>query len=339
MPVVAKRQETPQFAEIAQGLKDSQRAELEAVNEVILAHLGSSVELIPQVARHLIGAGGKRLRPLLCLASAAICGRPEERARLLAGAVELIHAATLLHDDVVDDSALRRGLSTANVVFGNKESVLVGDFLFARAFELMVKTGELRVLEILSRASCTISEGEVLQLSTQGEIATREETYIEVIDAKTAALFGAATEAGAIVGGGSAAEVEAFAAFGRHFGLAYQLVDDAIDYAGDASETGKTAGDDFREGKMTLPVILAYRAAARDEERDFWERTIGRREQSATDFEQAVALIRRHRGVERTLEMANQHAARAAEALAVFPHSALRGLLEDLALSSPVRRI
>lgn len=325
------------FAEVAADLKSLQQDALEEVNEVILAHLDSSVTLIPEVARHLIRAGGKRLRPLVTLAAADLCGARDQGPKLLAGAVELIHAATLLHDDVVDDSALRRGLETANVVFGNKESVLVGDFLFARAFELMVKTGNLDVLDILSRASCTIAEGEVLQLTTQADVATSHATYLKVIEAKTAALFAAASHAGAVVAGAPANVAEGMRRFGLHFGIAYQLVDDALDYEGDAAGLGKSAGDDFREGKMTLPVILGLGAARDDTERAFWERTIGDRRQTPGDFETAQRLLARDGLIDRCLAEARSHAHRAASALSVVADTPLRRTLEDLALSSAAR--
>lgn len=338
MAVAAEMRRPLGFSEVAARLKQDQRDELEAVNKVILEHLASSVPLIPQVAEHLIGAGGKRLRPLLTLASAALCEGDEQSPRLLAGAVELIHVATLLHDDVVDDSELRRGLKTANVVFGNKESVLVGDFLFARAFELMVKTGSLRVLDILSRASCTISEGEVLQLETQANTNTLRETYIQVVSAKTAALFAAATQAGAVVAHGGDEKIEAMYQYGLNFGIAYQLVDDALDYASTDDVIGKTAGDDFREGKMTLPVILAIEAARNDDERTFWERTISTRQQEPGDFAKACAFMARDGLIETALNEARTYADKAADALSIFAPSTTRETLEDLAISSALRR-
>ena len=338
MALVAEMPAPARFSDVAERLKAMQADELSATNDVIVDHLSSDVELIPQVARHLISAGGKRLRPLVTLAAANLCGLTGEAPRCLAGAVELIHAATLLHDDVVDDSALRRGLETANVVFGNKESVLVGDFLFARAFALMVKTGSLHVLDILSQASCTIAEGEVLQLTTEAALETTHTTYINVIKAKTAALFEAAARSGAVVAGGSDEEIEALTAFGLNFGITYQLVDDTLDYAGKAGDIGKSAGDDFREGKMTLPVIQALKLARDDDEREFWTRTIGRREQAAGDFEHAQRLIARDSLIDRCLEEAQDYAATAADALSVLPDTPLRQTLEDLALSSAGRR-
>ena len=327
----------PSFRDAAARLKAGQRAALDEASDVIVANLGSSVPLIPEVARHLIGAGGKRLRPLLTLAAAEACGYEGEGDRLLAAAVELIHAATLLHDDVVDDSALRRGLSTANVVFGNKESVLVGDFLFARAFELMVRTGSMRVLGILSAASCTISEGEVLQLETQGNLATTEAMYEAVVRAKTAALFSAATRSGAALAEAPGRVEAALTEYGERYGLAYQVVDDALDYEGEEAGLGKRAGDDFREGKVTLPVILAVREARTAEEEAFWRRCIESRDQREGDLARARSLIARDGLIERSLAVARGHAEAAAEALSALPATPLRDTLEALALSSVVR--
>ena len=335
----AERSDRPllSFRDAAARLKAQRQAALDETSEVIVDHLASSVALIPEVARHLIGAGGKRLRPLLTLASAEACGYGGDGDKMLAAAVELIHAATLLHDDVVDDSGLRRGLATANVVFGNKESVLVGDFLFARAFELMVKTGSMDVLGILSAASCTISEGEVLQLETQGNLATTEAMYEAVVRAKTAALFSAATRSGAALAGASPKTEAALTEYGDRFGIAYQIVDDALDYEGEDDATGKRAGDDFREGKVTLPVILARRAARTPEEAAFWTRTIEARDQRDGDFARAQSLMARDGLVDRALAVARSHAAAAADALGALPPTPLRDTLEALALSSVVR--
>ncbi|MEM7739285.1 MAG: polyprenyl synthetase family protein [Pseudomonadota bacterium] len=323
------------FPDAAAQLMVALKSELDATNEVILAHLGSDVPLIPEVARHLIGAGGKRLRPLLTLASATIVGASGENARYLAAAVELIHAATLLHDDVVDDSALRRGFKTANVVFGNKEAVLVGDFLFARAFELMVKTGQLSVLEILSRASCTISEGEVLQLETQGNIEATASMHMDVVRAKTATLFEAAARAGALAIGPSP-HADALASFGLHFGIAYQLVDDALDYGAGASEIGKTVGDDFRERKMTMPVILAFNAARDDDERAFWKKAFDK-SASPADFDEARRLLERDDVPAKALSHAQDFAVRAATDLNSLPAHPLTENLRALTLASAQR--
>lgn len=315
-------------------------ADLAACNRVIVERMQSPVALIPQLAAHLVAAGGKRLRPLLTIACARMCGYPPspegERHVRLAACVEFIHTATLLHDDVVDESHLRRGLATANAVFGNKASVLVGDFLFARAFQLMVDDGSLAVLDILSRASATIAEGEVLQLVTQNDLATGEERYLEVIAGKTAALFAAACEVGAVVAGRSAEQQRALAGFGHEIGMAFQLVDDALDYAADQAVLGKTVGDDFREGKITLPVLLAYRAGG-EAERRFWQRTLGESEQGADDFAHALALMERYNAIAATLAQARDFTARAVARLALFPETRLAGLLAWVAHEAVTR--
>ena len=305
-------------------------ADLAACNRTIVARMDSPVTLIPQLAAHIVAAGGKRLRPLLTLAAARLCGYAGERHVKLAACVEFIHTATLLHDDVVDESVLRRGLASANAVFGNQASVLVGDFLFARAFQLMVEDGSLVVLAILSRAAATIAEGEVLQLVTQNDLSTSEERYLEVIRGKTAALFSAACEVGAVVAERPAGEAAALAEFGMNLGVAFQLVDDALDYAADQAVLGKTVGDDFREGKITLPVLVAYQAGSAAD-RDFWRRTIEASEQSAADLDRALALMERCGAIRATLERAHGFAAAAKTALGVFPDNALRRALMDVA--------
>ena len=305
-------------------------ADLAACNRTIVARMDSPVTLIPQLAAHIVAAGGKRLRPLLTLAAARLCGYGGERHVKLAACVEFIHTATLLHDDVVDESVLRRGLASANAVFGNQASVLVGDFLFARAFQLMVEDGSLVVLAILSRAAATIAEGEVLQLVTQNDLSTSEERYLEVIRGKTAALFSAACEVGAVVAERPAGEAAALAAYGMNLGVAFQLVDDALDYAADQAVLGKTVGDDFREGKITLPVLVAYQAGSAAD-RDFWRRTIEASEQSAADLDRALGLMERCGAISATLERAHGFAAAAKTALGVFPDNALRRALMDVA--------
>jgi octaprenyl-diphosphate synthase len=304
--------------------------DLAACNRAIVARMESRVGLIPQLAAHIVAAGGKRIRPLLTLAAARMCGYPGAagggRHVHLAACVEFIHTATLLHDDVVDESLLRRGLASANAVFGNKASVLVGDFLFARAFQLMVEDGSLAVLAILSRAAATIAEGEVLQLVTQNDLATSEARYLEVVQGKTAALFSAACQVGAVVAGRPAADEAALARFGVNLGTAFQLVDDALDYAADQATLGKTVGDDFREGKITLPVLVAYRAGD-PAEQAFWTRTIARSEQTERDLEQAVGLMRRHDAIGVTLRRAEDFARAAQAELRRFPDSGYaRGL-------------
>jgi octaprenyl-diphosphate synthase len=303
--------------------------DMAAVNALILARMQSPVELIPQLAGHLIAAGGKRLRPMLTVASARLCGYEGTRHHRLATAVEFIHTATLLHDDVVDESDLRRGLATANAVWGNKPSVLVGDFLFARAFELMVADGSLRVLEILSRASAIITEGEVMQLVTANDVATSEGAYLEVIKSKTAALFAAACRIGAVIAERPRAEEEALDEYGRNLGIVYQLVDDALDYAADQAKLGKTVGDDFREGKITLPTILAY-LRGEEEERAFWRRTLEELRQEPQDLDRAIQLMRRHGALEDTISRARHYGAMARDALGVFADGREKRALTDV---------
>jgi len=268
------------------------RDDLQRVNQIVLAYMDSPVALIPQLAGHIIAAGGKRLRPMLTLASARLCGYEGDRHLGLAAAVEFIHTATLLHDDVVDDSDLRRGRATANAVWGNQASVLVGDFLFSRAFQLMVADGSLRVLEVLSNASAVIAEGEVQQLMTNNNIGTTEVDYLSVVSAKTAVLFAAACQVGAVVAGRPREEEQALEAYGRNFGIAFQLVDDILDYSAEEANLGKSVGDDFREGKMTLPAVLAYERAD-EAERDFLRRCLEELEQSEEDLKRAIAIMDR----------------------------------------------
>ncbi|MEO9189034.1 MAG: polyprenyl synthetase family protein [Acetobacteraceae bacterium] len=308
--------------------------DMAATNRLIVRRMDSPVALIPQLAAHLVAAGGKRLRPLLTLAAARLCGYPGsdggDRHVALAACVEFIHTATLLHDDVVDESQLRRGLASANAVFGNKASVLVGDFLFARAFQIMVADGSLRVLDILSRAAATIAEGEVLQLATQNDLSTSEAKYLEVVRGKTAALFAAACQVGAVLADRPAAEEAALARYGMGLGIAFQLVDDALDYAADQARLGKTVGDDFREGKITLPVLAAY-AAGDAAERAFWRRTIETCEQTDADLEEALTLMARHGAIRVTLDRAASFARGAQGALESFPDSRLRTTLREVA--------
>jgi octaprenyl-diphosphate synthase len=300
--------------------------DLGAVNQIILSRMQSPVVLIPELAGHLIAGGGKRLRPMLTLACAHALSYAGDRHHKLAASVEFIHTATLLHDDVVDASGLRRGRKTAN--WGNQPSVLVGDFLFSRAFELMVEDGSLRVLKILSQASSVIAQGEVQQLTTAHDLGTTEDKYLEVITSKTAVLFAAACQIAAVVAEREAAIEERLETYGRNLGIAFQLVDDALDYAADSAEMGKNAGDDFREGKLTLPVILAY-ARGSEEDRDFWHRTIARHKQDDIDLAQAVALCRKHGTIQETLDRARHYGARAKDALAGLPDTAARAILMD----------
>lgn len=302
-------------------------SDLSAVNRLIVEKMQSPVALIPQLAGHIIAAGGKRLRPMLTLAAARLCGyEGGERHCALAACVEFIHTATLLHDDVVDESLLRRGQDSANAVWGNQASVLVGDFLFSRSFELMVEDGSLDVLRILSRASAIIAEGEVLQLVTTNDTGTSEEDYLEVIRCKTATLFAAAAEIGAVLAERPEEEQRALADYGMNLGIAFQLVDDLLDYSALQAQLGKTVGDDFREGKMSLPVVLAF-ASGNADERQFWTRTMERMEQEEGDLGQAIALLQKHGTLEETAARARDFAGRAKQALACFPESRIRSAM------------
>ena len=298
------------------------------VDREILARMRSPVALIPELANHLVGAGGKRMRPLLTVAAARLCGHGsgDDRHIKLATCVEFIHSATLLHDDVVDVSALRRGKPSANSLWGDKASVLVGDFLFTRAFELMVDVGSLDILSVLSSASSTIAEGEVLQLVSQRDTSTPEATYLQVIKGKTAKLFAAAAEVGAMIAGRNGPERVALESFGMNLGIAFQLVDDALDYSGREAQLGKSVGDDFREGKITLPVILAY-LRGRTVEREFWKRTIERLDQRDSDLQHAQSLLDRHGALSDTLERARHYGAMARDALGLFADAPLKAAL------------
>lgn len=303
-------------------------ADMNGVNAVILERMQSKVALIPELAGHLIAGGGKRMRPMLTLACANLLGYPGTRHHKLAAAVEFIHTATLLHDDVVDGSGMRRGKRTANLIWGNPASVLVGDFLFSRAFELMVEDGSLRVLRILSHASAVIAEGEVEQLTAQRRVETGEEQYLEIIGAKTAALFAAACRVAPVVAEASEDAELALECYGKNLGIAFQLTDDVIDYASDSATMGKGVGDDFRDGKMTLPVILAY-ARGSDEERVFWQAAIGGERVSDPDLAHAIDLMRSTDALSDTIEHARRYGRRAIDALAVFPASKARAALTE----------
>ncbi|MEO0392185.1 MAG: polyprenyl synthetase family protein [Pseudomonadota bacterium] len=299
-------------------LHDAFEADLSRVNELIIERMDSPVAMIPQLARYVVAAGGKRLRPLLTLACADLAGYTGDRHYGLAACVEFIHTATLLHDDVVDDSSERRGKASANAVFGNQASVLVGDFLFTRAFELMVADGSLDVLSVLSKASATIAEGEVMQLATTNNIDTTEQQYLDVISGKTAVLFAAACEVGGLVAALPGDQAEKLRDFGHNLGMAFQLIDDVLDYGADRQDWGKEIGDDFREGKMTLPVVLAIDAAKanRDQQQvDFWQRTVGDLDQQDGDLDQAMAYLSQHGCLQRTRERAQQFATHAIAAI------------------------
>jgi octaprenyl-diphosphate synthase len=304
--------------------------DLAAVDALIHARLTSKAGLIPDLAAYLIDAGGKRVRPMITLAAAHALGGAGAAAQKLAAAVEFIHTATLLHDDVVDESALRRGRAAAHRVWGRSASVLVGDFLFSRSFTLMVEADDLAILDVLAQASTTIAEGEVLQLSSANDADTSLDQYMQIIAAKTAALFAAAARAGAMSAGADPAMAQAFEAYGHNLGLAFQLVDDALDYGGASAVMGKNAGDDFREGKITLPVILA-RETGDAEERAFWARTMGGGAQEAGDFDRALAILRRRNAIHRTLDFARVYAKAAREALDIAPDTVWRTSLIEIA--------
>lgn len=301
---------------------------LTAVNHVIIDRMQSPVALIPELAGHLIAGGGKRLRPMLTLGCAALLDYAGTRHHKLAAAVEFIHTATLLHDDVVDASGLRRGKATANRLWGNPASVLVGDFLFSRSFELMVEDGSLKVLKILSSASAVIAEGEVAQLTAQRDVETSEDRYLEIITAKTAALFAAACQISGIVAERGVAVENALEAYGRNLGIAFQLVDDAIDYVSDADTMGKDVGDDFRDGKVTLPVILAY-ARGDDTERAFWREAMRGKRASEADLAHGQQLLTKTNAIADTMARARHYGARAIDVLAGFPNGPARQALTE----------
>ncbi|MGA0598949.1 polyprenyl synthetase family protein [Enterovirga sp. CN4-39] len=302
------------------------RDDMERVNALIISRTGSRVTMIPEVANHLISSGGKRLRPMLTLATAGLAGYRGAGHVSLAAAVEFMHTATLLHDDVVDASTMRRGKIAARMKWGNEASVLVGDYLLGQAFKMMVEVGSLPALGILSSAAAVIAEGEVLQLSAAKNTETNEDEYLNVIRGKTAELFAAACEVGAVIAERSKAEQAACRSYGMNLGIAFQLVDDALDYGGTSSALGKNVGDDFREGKVTLPVVLSFRRGD-DEERAFWRRTIERADVQEEDLERAVGIMRRHRAIEDTVERARHYGAMARDALALFPKSPMKTAL------------
>ncbi len=303
-------------------------ADLNHVNSVNLERMQSPVALIPELAGHLIAGGGKRMRPMLTLACARLLDYSGARHHKLAAAVEFIHTATLLHDDVVDGSGLRRGRRTANIIWGNPASVLVGDFLFSRSFELMVEDGSLRVLRILSRASAVIAEGEVDQLTAQRRVETSEDHYLDIIGAKTAALFAAACRIAAVVAERGEEAESALDCYGRNLGIAFQLVDDAIDYASDPETMGKGVGDDFRDGKITLPVILAY-ARGSEADRRFWQSAMAGNRISDEDLAHATRLLERSGALADTIDRARTYGQRAIDALGAFPAGKAKAALVD----------
>ena len=312
-------------------LADALAQDMAAVNALIRDRMASRhAPRIPEVTAHLVEAGGKRLRPMLTLAAARICGYGGQDHLKLAATVEFIHTATLLHDDVVDESTRRRGRPTANLLWDNKSSVLVGDYLLSRSFQLMVETGSLRVLDILANASATIAEGEVLQLTAAQDLGTDEAVYLQVVRGKTAALFSAAMEVGGVIAGAPDGVVRALFDYGDALGIAFQIADDLLDYGGTAAVIGKNTGDDFRERKVTLPVIKAVAKASVDE-REFWVRVIEKGQQEEGDLARAVTLMERHGAMEAARQEALAWAEKARAALAEVPAHALREVLADLA--------
>ena len=304
-------------------------ADMNRVNQTILSRTGSDVAMIPEVANHLISSGGKRLRPMLVLATAGMCGYQGDGHVKLAAAVEFMHTATLLHDDVVDESDLRRGQAAARKLWGNEASVLVGDFLLGQAFRMMVEVGSLACLDVLSVAATVIAEGEVMQLAAAKDTATTEDAYLAVIRGKTAELFAAAAEVGPTVALRPKAEIAACRAYGMNLGIAFQLIDDALDYGGTAAKLGKNVGDDFREGKITLPVVLSFRRG-NEAERAFWQKTLEQGEIGDGDLEKAQGLMTKHRALEDTIERARHYGAMARDAMGIFPDSKWKSALLDV---------
>ena len=305
------------------------REDMNGINRLILDQAISDVEMIPELAHHLIDSGGKRLRPMLTIAAAKLTGYQGREHVRVAAAVEFMHTATLLHDDVVDESDYRRGKKAARTIWGNQASVLVGDFLLGQAFRMLVEVGSLQVLRILSNAAAVIAEGEVMQLSAAKNLATTEDEYLSIVNAKTAALFLGAAESGAALAERPAEELSALRSYGKNLGIAFQLIDDALDYSGDSKNLGKAVGDDFREGKVTLPVILAFRRGG-DGERNFWLRTVGEGKIEDGDLERAVSLISEHDAITATVERARSFGMVARDAMEIFKDSRQKQALQDV---------
>lgn len=299
------------------------------VNNIIIKEIGTEVPLINDLSKHILSSGGKRIRPIITLLTSSLCNYEGTNHLALAACVEFIHTATLLHDDVIDESKMRRGAATANDIFGNKTSVLVGDFLFSRAFELMVENGSIQVLKILSKASATIAKGEVLQLSTINDCSTTKDIYMKIIKKKTASLFSAASEISAVLSKKEIQIQKALKNYGEKLGIAFQLIDDALDYTGNET-LGKEVGDDFKEGKITLPVIISI-AKSNDKEKIFWKKTIENLDQSENDFYKAVELINKYNGIDSTINLANEFCLEAIQTLNIFPRSQIKLALESLA--------
>jgi len=327
--VVVPLDEAREPSQSLQPLLDLVSEDMSGIDRIILDKAVSDVELIPELAHHLIASGGKRLRPMLAIAASKLCRYTGNGHVRTAAAIEFMHTATLLHDDVVDESDTRRGRKTARTIWGNQASVLVGDFLLGQAFRMLVDVGSLPVLKILSNAAATIAEGEVMQLAAAKNTATTEDEYLAIINAKTAALFSAAAEVGAALANRPSAEQTALKAYGRNLGIAFQLVDDALDYMGDSARLGKSVGDDFREGKITLPVILSFRRGS-ETEREFWRRTIAESNIEDGDLETAISLMKRHKAVEATMERARSYGGVARDAMAIFRDCPERSAMLDV---------
>ncbi|MGI9386600.1 MAG: polyprenyl synthetase family protein [Methyloligellaceae bacterium] len=329
MGVVIPLQSSPKATAGITRLRALVKDDMASVNRIILDKAKSDVEMIPQLARHLIDSGGKRVRPMLTIAAAQMNNYQGSGHIKLAAGVEFMHTATLLHDDVVDESELRRGQKTARMLWGNEASVLVGDYLLGQAFKMMVDVGSLDALRILSNAAAVIAEGEVMQLVAAKNTATTEDEYLAVIGAKTAALFSAAAEVGAVITERPNAERAALRSYGKNLGLAFQLVDDALDYDGHQGDLGKSVGDDFREGKITLPVVLAYRRGS-DKDRMFWQRTLQDGEHQDGDLERAIELMHNYGAIEDTIERARHYGAISCDALAIFPETEHKSALLEV---------
>ncbi len=329
MGVVVSLEEARDPGRGLQPLLDLVREDMEGINRLILDRAVSDVEMIPDIAHHLIDSGGKRLRPMLTIATAKMTGYGGKDHIRTAAAVEFMHTATLLHDDVVDESDYRRGKQAARTVWGNQASVLVGDFLLGQAFRMLVDVGSLQVLGILSNAAAVIAEGEVMQLAAAKNLATTEDEYLSIVNAKTAALFVGAAESGAALAERPSEELAALRCYGKNLGIAFQLIDDALDYSGDAKNLGKSVGDDFREGKVTLPVILAFRRGGQDE-RDFWTRTICEGKIEDGDLERAIELMSEHDTIAATIERAESYGAIAQDAMEIFKDSPEKKALQDV---------
>ncbi len=329
MTLVPKAISKPDVTTVVTRMQSMVADDMQAVEKLLAERAASPVAVIPDLSGYIVSAGGKRLRPLITLIAASAVGTPNEATHALAAAVEFIHTATLLHDDVVDESDLRRGKPAAKAIWGEKASILVGDFLFARSFNLLVETRNLDILDRLASASSTIAEGEVRQLAAMAAQDLPTEDYLAIVEAKTGALFEAAAETGALSVGDSK-HASDLATYGKNLGLAFQIIDDALDYGGTTTVIGKSVGDDFRECKITLPVIIARRRGS-DEDREFWERAFDPETQQDSDLAHAVHLIRATGAAEATIHEAEAYAALAKGALRNLPESIYRDALSDLA--------